>query len=159
LSPKEISSVAVVSFSLITGTTRHSSSLRERLARVQVVRARAHVEERQQHLRARDPRARAAARRRPVELALADGAGRLQLVDRAGRCARSITRMPRAIAPLVTITTSSPPVASATASQIRASTSVRSVAVVVGDDRRAELDHAASSSRRSLRPAVGRDRG
>ena len=28
LSPKEISSVAVVSFSLITGTTRQSSSLR-----------------------------------------------------------------------------------------------------------------------------------
>jgi hypothetical protein len=28
LSPKEISSVVVVSFSLITGTIRHSSSLR-----------------------------------------------------------------------------------------------------------------------------------
>ena len=64
LSPKEISSVAVVSFSLITGSTRHSSSVVERLARVQVVGAGAHVEERQQHLRARARRARAAARRR-----------------------------------------------------------------------------------------------
>ncbi len=56
----------------------------QRLAGVEVVRARAHVEERQQHLRARH-----AARAQQlvvdaVELALADRAGGLQLVDPAG---------------------------------------------------------------------------
>ena len=45
----------------------------------------------------------------PVELALADRAGRLQLADRASDAEASpITRMPRAIAPLVTTITSSP---------------------------------------------------
>ena len=83
LSPKEISSVAVVSFSLITGSTRQSSSVRERLARVQVVRARAHVEERQQHLRARHAAFAQQLVVDAVQLALPDGARRLQLPDRA----------------------------------------------------------------------------
>ena len=87
LSPKEISSVAVVSFSLITGSTRHSSSVLERLARVQVVRAGAHVEERQQHLRAGHAALAQQLVVDAVELALADRAGRLQLADR-GRTLR-----------------------------------------------------------------------
>jgi len=56
--------------------------LAKRLARVEVVRARAHVEEGQQHLRARD---RALAQQLVVdaiELALADGACGLEVLDR-----------------------------------------------------------------------------
>ena len=45
--------MVVVSFSLMTGTTPPVEQLAQRLARVEVVRARAHVEEREQHLRAR----------------------------------------------------------------------------------------------------------
>ena len=52
LSPNEISSVVVVSFSLITGTTCQRSSVR-RVWRARVVAARRHVEERQQYLGAR----------------------------------------------------------------------------------------------------------
>ena len=109
LSPKEISSVAVVSFSLMTGSTRQSSSVRQRLARVEVVGAGAHVEEREQHLRAGHAAFAQQLVVDAVELALPDGAGGLQLADRASAAGRSsITRIPRAIAPLVTITTSSP---------------------------------------------------
>jgi len=57
--------------------------LAQRLARVEVVRARAHVEERQQHLRALDPARAQQLVVGAVELALADRAGRLQLVHRA----------------------------------------------------------------------------
>ena len=57
--------------------------LAQRAARVDVVRARAHVEERQEHLR----RGQAAVAQQlvvdAVELALADGAGGLQVLDRA----------------------------------------------------------------------------
>ena len=75
--------------------------LAQRLARVQVVRARAHVEERQQHLGARHPALLQQLVVDPVELALADRAGRLQLVDRlaaAGR-AGSPSRPARARSP------------------------------------------------------------
>ncbi len=54
----------------------------ERLAGVEVVRARAHVEERQQHLRAGDAALAQQLVVDPVQLALADGAGRLQRADR-----------------------------------------------------------------------------
>ena len=56
--------------------------LAERLARVEVVRPRAHVEERQQHLRARDPAVAQQLVVDAVELALPDGARGLQLLDR-----------------------------------------------------------------------------
>ena len=88
-------------------------------ARVDVVRARAHVEERQQHLR----RGQAAVAQQlvvdAVELALADRARRLQVLDRARRTGSSSSRMPRAIAPEVTTTTSTPRrAASPTSSQM-----------------------------------------
>ncbi len=52
-----------------------------------------------------------------------------------------MTPIPRAIAPLVTTITSSPAWwRSLSSSQIRASTSSRTTAVVVGDDARPELD-------------------
>ena len=89
LSPKEISSVAVVSFSLITGSTRHSEQRRQRLARVQVVGAGAHVEERQQHLRAGHAALAQQLVVDPVELALPDRAGGLQRADR-GRPLRQL---------------------------------------------------------------------
>ena len=54
----------------------------ERLARVEVVRARAHVEERQQHLRAGHLAFAQQLVVDPVQLALADGAGSLKRADR-----------------------------------------------------------------------------
>ena len=82
---------------------------RERLARVQVVGARAHVEERQQHLGARHAALAQQLVVDAVELALPDRAGGLQLADASsGAAAGSITRIPRAIAPLVTTIASTP---------------------------------------------------
>ena len=83
LSPKVISSVAVVSFSFTTGTTFQASRRAQRLARVQVVGARLEVGGGQQHLRGVD----AAGRVEPLlvgaeQAALADRRGGLELVDR-----------------------------------------------------------------------------
>ena len=62
--------------------------------------------------------------------------------------------MPRAIAPLVTITISSPPRAPpATAAQTLAAARARSSPSSVGDDRRAELDHRASHCQPEVRRA------
>ena len=63
--------------------------------------------------------------------------------------------MPRAIAPLVTTTTSTPSRCSAaTSSQMRATTDSAQLAVVLGDDRRSQLDdgdrHAAAGSLRRV---------
>ena len=58
--------------------------LAQRAARVEVVRARAHVEERQQHLRRRDAVRAQQLVVDAVELALADRARRLQVLDRRG---------------------------------------------------------------------------
>ena len=82
MSPKEISSVVVVSFSLMTGTIRHSTQLAQRPARVEVVRARADVEERQQHLRRLDAALAQVLVVGAVEPALPDRRRRLQLLDR-----------------------------------------------------------------------------
>ena len=57
--------------------------LAQRAARVDVVRAHAHVEERQQHLRRLDPALAQQLVVGAVEPALADGARGLQLLDRA----------------------------------------------------------------------------
>ena len=86
LSPKVISSVAVVSFSLTTGTTCQAIKPLQRLTRVQVVDPLRHVEGGQQHLRGTD-----ASSGEPIlvgaeEVALADGRGGLELVD----CARAL---------------------------------------------------------------------
>jgi hypothetical protein len=56
----------------------------QRAARVEVVRARAHVEERQQHLGRRDAVRAQQLVVDAVELALADRAGRLEVLDRPG---------------------------------------------------------------------------
>ena len=64
--------------------------------------------------------------------------------------------MPRAIAPEVTTTTSTPARCSAaTSSQIRATTDSRSSPVVLGDDRRAELDDGDGHGVRSLDRRAG----
>ena len=142
----------------------------QRPARVEVVAARAHVEERQQHLRARHAAARAAARRRrgracPDRRRWRPAGPR----SRVGRTPRPMISIPRAIAPLVTTTTSSPaPWRAATSSQIERSDVGAQAAGVVGDDARSELDDdrvpwpepsdVARSVAGHRRPAVGRRR-
>ena len=83
MSPKLTWSVVVVSFSLMTGTMPPVEQLAQRAARVDVVGARAHVEERQQHLRRGQPAVAQQLVVDAVELALADRARRLQVLDRA----------------------------------------------------------------------------
>ena len=81
----------------------------ERLARVEVVRARAEVEEREQDLGAGHAAVAQQLVVDAVELALADGAGGLQVLDRGrAHAAGPSRRIPRAIAPEETTTTSSP---------------------------------------------------
>ena len=83
--------------------------LAQRLAGVEVVRARADVEEGEQHLGAAHASARAGARRRPDRAC--PGRRRWRPAARrspAGAAGSSSSRIPRAIAPLVTITRSSP---------------------------------------------------
>ena len=77
-----MSSVVVVSFSLITGTIRHSSSLLERATGVQIVRAGADVEEREQHLRGLDAALAQQLVVGPVQPPLPDRARRLQVLNR-----------------------------------------------------------------------------
>ena len=100
----------------------------ERLARVQIVGPQLEVGGGEQDLRRTDVPLRKPLLVGPEEAPLPDGRGRLELVDR-GRPARAApsTRMPRAIAPEVTMTTfSPPPCSSATWAQTRSSTSLRS---------------------------------
>ena len=141
MSPKVISSVAVVSFSLMTGTTPHVEQPPQRLARVQVVGARGHVEGGQQHLRGAD-----ALRGEPLlvdaeEVPWPTAEAACSSSIAAGRAGSPISRIPRAIAPEVTSTT-----ALAVGSQLgdlaadRVEHVVAHLAVVVGDDRGAELD-------------------
>ena len=114
----------------------------QRAARVEVVRARAHVEERQQHLRGRQAALRTAARRRCGTA----GPGRPRTRPAAGRSppgrAVSPSRfIPRAIAPLVTTTTSVPP--RVQLGDLLADARERGqaqLARVLGDDGRPQLD-------------------
>ena len=107
LSPKRISAVATVSFSLITGTAPSASSVLERRARVEVAAALLGVVGRQQDLRDGDavPRQRLLIGMREADLA-GGGRGLLLLEPAAcGRC-RPRWRRPTAIAPEETISTS-----------------------------------------------------
>ena len=88
LSPKLISSVAVVSFSFITGTTPHSSSLREGAARVQVLHRAPRCRRTSAAPAPRARRAREQLRVDVVQRALADRGRRLQLLHRR-RAARA----------------------------------------------------------------------
>ena len=84
LSPKVISSVAVVSFSFTTGTTRQASRRRERLTGVQIVGAQLEVRGGEQDLGGPHVAFRQPLLVGPEEAPLADRRGRLQLVDRGG---------------------------------------------------------------------------
>jgi hypothetical protein len=109
------------------GTMRQSSNVRQRASCVEVICVRASCRERQEHLAVWDAASHQPARRRCGSLPWPTALAACSSATARGRTAAASSRIPRAMAPDVTITTSTRGVQGAASSQRRCTTSVPQV--------------------------------